>query len=84
MAPGACVGVQPPQSAFTAQAGPLRGDAGVVAPPDGGCAGPSCVGAAMPLWALRDFQPRSCGYNAVYGPDLFRGKAVLLALWAGW
>ncbi len=71
----ACVGVRPPQSAWSATPGPPRTDAGVRAPlPDD----------PVPAWALADFQPQSCGFRAVYGADVFRDKVLLLALWAGW
>ena len=46
----------------------------------------TCIGALPPEWALTDFQPVSCGYDATYGLDLFRGHttvAVLLAAWCG-
>ena len=44
----------------------------------------TCVGAAMPEWELYDFQPRSCGYRATYGLDLFKGHVTVVALLAAW
>lgn len=44
----------------------------------------TCLGAEAPLWALEDFQPQSCGYEAVYGLDTLKSRptvAVLLAAW---
>jgi hypothetical protein len=70
--PGVCIGVKPPASAWTAQpSGGGESDAGELD------AGPS-VGAPLPQWALRDFQPQSCGYGAVYGPDVFHGEVTVL------
>ena len=44
----------------------------------------TCTGAAMPEWELYDFQPRSCGYKATYGLDLFKGRVTVVALLAAW
>ncbi len=44
----------------------------------------TCVGAAMPEWELFDFQPRSCGYKATYGLDLYKGHVTVVALLAAW
>ena len=54
--------------------------------PEDPCGGSpaTCVGAEPPQWDLADFQPQSCGYEAVYGLDTFKGRptvAVLLAAW---
>jgi len=75
--PGVCVGIKPPLSAWSADpsggggAGPADQDAG---PP---------LGEAPPKWALRDFQPQSCGSGATYGLEVFRGEVTLLAILAG-
>jgi hypothetical protein len=70
--PGVCVGVKPPASAWSAQpSGGGDADAGELD------AGPA-LGASLPKWALRDFQPQSCGYGAVYGPDVFHGEVTVL------
>lgn len=44
----------------------------------------TCVGAPMPLWALLDFQPRSCGYQATYGLDTYQGHVTVVTLLAAW
>lgn len=54
--------------------------------PEDPCGGSvaTCIGEQPPQWALYDFQPQSCGYEAVYGLDNFKGRptvAVLLAAW---
>ena len=41
-------------------------------------------GAMAPSWSLLDRQPDSCGYDATYGLDLFRGQVTVVAMWAGW
>jgi len=65
-----------------------QADAGAAeqAGPEDPCGGSpaTCIGEPPPQWALRDFQPQSCGYEAVYGLDNFKGRptvAVLLAAW---
>jgi hypothetical protein len=40
------------------------------------------IGAPLPSWALRDFQPQSCGYGAVYGQAVFVGQVTLVALFS--
>lgn len=67
-------------------ADPASPDAAEPAGPEDPCDGSpgTCVGEAAPQWALYDFQPQSCGYEAVYGLDTFKGRptvAVLLAAW---
>ena len=86
---GLCVGGRPPAAAYSATPGPRRSaDGGEVVVTDGGCAVPLCPGAAPPAWALRDFQPTSCGYGATWGPaewpEIYKDHVVVLALWAGW
>ena len=77
--------MRPPAAAYGASPSPLRtGDGGGPQFADGGCSGAGCPGATLPLWALNDFQPKSCGHGATYGLDVFRGRAVLVGLWAGW
>ena len=44
----------------------------------------TCTGASMPSWELLDFQPRSCGYKATYGLDLYKGHVTVVALLAAW
>jgi hypothetical protein len=44
----------------------------------------TCSGAPMPSWELFDFQPRSCGYKATYGLDLYKGHVTVVALLASW
>jgi hypothetical protein len=63
-------------------------DPGAAEPPgpEDPCGGSpaTCLGEQPPQWALHDFQPQSCGYEAVYGLDNFKGRptvAVLLAAW---
>jgi hypothetical protein len=75
-APGVCVGVKPPASAWSAE--PSGSDGGGL---DAGelDAGPP-LGEPPPKWALRDFQPQSCGFQASYGLDVFRGEVTLLAV----
>lgn len=54
--------------------------------PDAGQA-PECAieaGCAAPEWLLDDFQPASCGYEAIYGLDSFRGTPTLVVLLAAW
>ena len=74
---GKCVGPTPMAAAFGAlpSAAPL---------PDGGGASMPTLGQPPPAFTLTDFQPRSCGYRATYGLDLFRGRPLAVALWAGW
>jgi hypothetical protein len=74
--PEVCVGERLPDSAWDASAsGPPLTDL------DGG-AGPE-LGEFPPAWALRDFQPQSCGYEAVYGLEAFRGRVTVLAILSG-
>jgi hypothetical protein len=44
----------------------------------------TCIGAPPPVWALRDFQPQSCGDGGVYGIEAFRGEATVVVLLAAW
>lgn len=44
----------------------------------------TCPGAAAPAFALFDFQPQSCGFQATYGLDLFQNHVTLVALLAAW
>ncbi|HEU4537496.1 MAG TPA: redoxin domain-containing protein [Polyangiaceae bacterium] len=41
-------------------------------------------GAPTPSWSLVDFQPQSEGFEQAYGLDRFRGRVLLVALYAGW
>jgi len=45
---------------------------------------PTEIGSTGPLYQLRDFQPLSCGYEAVYGLDNFQGTVTVAALLAAW
>ena len=74
---GVCIGVKPPTSAWTAD--PSNGGG---AGPDAADAGPP-TGEPAPKWALTDFQPQSCGFEATYGLDVFRGKVTLIAVLEG-
>jgi hypothetical protein len=69
--PGVCIGIKPPDSAWSAQPNGGDADAGDLD------AGPT-MGEPLPKWALRDFQPQSCGYRAVYGPYVFHGEVTVL------
>ena len=73
----ACFGPTPPQSAWSATPGPTDGGGGASA------AMPE-VGQPPPDFQLEDFQPQSCGYEAVYGLEAFQGRVTIAALWAGW
>ena len=42
------------------------------------------VGQLHPDWSLRDYQPKSCGFEQEYGLSSFRGRVVVLALLASW
>ena len=44
----------------------------------------TCVGAEGPEFALFDFQPQSCGFQATYGLDLYKNHVTLVALLAAW
>ena len=92
-----CNGVKPPQSAFGAMPGPVRftdgglpldggadGGGGAGGSGDGGTSCATCVGSPAPAWQLEDFQPQSCGFDAVYGLPVFKGKVTVAALLAGW
>jgi hypothetical protein len=71
--PGVCIGVTPPASAWAAEpsgSGPADAGESDAGPPLGG---------PPPQWALRDFQPQSCGYQATYGLEVLRGEVTLLA-----
>jgi len=77
---------RPDGDATADPAPPSAGEPDASAGPDDPCGGSpaTCIGEAPPLWALYDFQPQSCGYEAVYGLDNFKGRptvAVLLAAW---
>jgi hypothetical protein len=53
----------------------------------GGCRDdpePNEPGAPAPTWSLVDFQPLSEGFQQTYGLDRFRGRVLLVALYAGW
>jgi hypothetical protein len=75
--PGVCIGAKPPASAWSAD--PSGGGGSSAAELDGG----PPVGEPPPQWALRDFQPQSCGYGATYGLEVFRGEVTLLAILEG-
>ena len=44
----------------------------------------TCTGATAPEFALFDFQPQSCGFQATYGLDLYKNHVTLVALLAAW
>lgn len=82
----ACVGVTPDKAAYGRMPGPWRfpldGGGGL---PDGGGNGPlPQPGDPTAAFQLTDFQPRSCGFGATYGLELFRGRPLVVSLWAGW
>jgi hypothetical protein len=66
--PAACIGAEPPAAAWAAD------PSGEGSPPAGG----PVVGDPPAEFALRDFQPQSCGYEAVYGLDVLRGRVTLI------
>lgn len=45
---------------------------------------PNEPGASAPQWSLVDFQPKSESFGQSYGLDRFRGRVLLVALYAGW
>ncbi len=69
-----CVGPTLSAAAWQAKPGP-EGGAGLAAP---------VTGTLMADFALTDFQPKSCGIGATYGPSAFRGHVTVVALLAGW
>jgi hypothetical protein len=44
----------------------------------------TCIGAPLPDWNLCDFQPQSCGYEALYSLLEFKGNVTVVALFASW
>ena len=86
--PGPCIGLRPEPAAWLAEPGPQRDPQPDAGPGDAdagaGCLPATCQGADEPVWALRDFQPQSCGDGATYGLDVFRGKVTVVALLAAW
>ena len=87
-APFVCVGVDPGAEAHDEAPGPIRdlggegeGEGEAEPPPD---PEPLQIGEAAPAWRLADFQPQSCGYEAVYGMEAFKGRATVVALLAAW
>jgi hypothetical protein len=74
-----CIGAEPPQAAWSAEPG------GESVPADGGGLADvaPALGSLAPRWALRDFQPQSCGYEGVYGLEAFRGVVTVVAVWSG-
>ena len=44
----------------------------------------TCPGSTAPAFALFDFQPQSCGFQATYGLDLYENHVTLVALLAAW
>lgn len=71
-----CIGARPPDSAWeTSPDGPGPRHPLARAPIP-------VIGAPPPSWALRDFQPQSCGYGAVYGQSTFVGHVTLVALFS--
>ena len=44
----------------------------------------TCIGAAAPQWELFDFQPKSCGYQATYGLEQYKGQVTVVVLLAAW
>lgn len=45
---------------------------------------PTEVGAPLPGYRLTDMHPLSCGYQGVYGYELFEEKALVVVLLAAW
>lgn len=76
--PPVCIGVEPSPDAWSAEPG------GAPAPSDAGAddVQPE-LGTAAPAWRLRDFQPQSCGHEAVYGLEALRGLVTVMAVWSG-
>jgi hypothetical protein len=64
----ACVGAEPPESAWSAEPSGT-GSPASEGPP---------IGEPPPRFALVDFQPQSCGFGGVYGLEPFRGEVTLL------
>jgi hypothetical protein len=83
-----CVGPSVPREAYAAAPGPLLAMGGAGGMGGGGAGGasldPTEPGSPAPIYQLLDVQPESCGYGAVYGLGLFKGKVSIAALWAGW
>lgn len=74
-----CIGVKPAPEAW--QATPFVEGT----PPSEICSsGLTCKDAPWPLWRLKDVQPQSCGYQATYGLDGFKGRPTIVVLLAGW
>ena len=44
----------------------------------------TCPGATPPEFALFDFQPQSCGFQATYGMSLYKNHVTLVGLLAAW
>lgn len=81
----ACVGVTPDKAAYGRMPGPWRFPLDGGGLPDGGGNGPlPQPGDPTATFQLTDFQPRSCGFGATYGLELFRGRPLVVSLWAGW
>ena len=78
--PSLCSGARPASSAFAASPAALDAKSSERGAPDAR----TNPGAAAPRYRLRDFQPLSCGYNAAYGLETFRGRPTLVALFAAW
>lgn len=74
--PAVCIGPRPPSSAWDAA------PSGPEPEPNTGEPGPE-PGSLPPAWALIDFQPQSCGYEAIYGLDAFEGRVTVVALLSG-
>jgi hypothetical protein len=74
-----CIGAEPPQEAWSAEPSgepPPADDGGLTdVEPE--------LGSPAPRWALADFQPQSCGYEAVYGLGASRGMVTVVAVWSG-
>ncbi len=44
----------------------------------------TCIGEVAPQWWLDDFQPQSCGLDAAYGLEAFKGQVTVAVLLAAW
>lgn len=93
-----CNGVTPPVSAYAATPSPTIAGSGGAGGGAGGAStsttsgsggsppanDPTTVGSPLPNYALTDVHPLSCGYQGVYGYELFEDKALVVVLLAAW
>lgn len=82
--PFVCVGVDPGEAARSATPGPVQMSGGEGEGEQAPAAAPLEVGEAAPAWTLADFQPQSCGYEATYGIEAFKGRTTVVAMLAAW